>query len=198
MVYNKTSILLRKFSRKKQTLPATCRLCPPKPSSSRAEAARAKPEALVDWLLAAATAKNLPELAESALLPAGDLERCLAWAWLSLREFDSESQRSTATLRTMELTDILLAALLAAVTFLGTLILYHLKTAADRAKEDREVNRAEHARLFGAVDDVRGSVTSVEQEVADLKRDVAVLRERSDRSERSEGSGSGGSPGSTG
>ena len=101
----------------------------------------------------------------------------------------------------MEITDILLAALVAAVTFVGTLILYHLKAAADRAKEDREVNRAEHARLFSAVDDVRGRVTYVEREVSDLKRDVAVLRERSDRSnraERSEGSGSGGSPGSTG
>ena len=60
--------------------------------------------------------------------------------------------------------------------------------AADRAREDREANRAEHARLFSAVDHVLDNVSGVEREVSDLKADVKVLRDRSDRSDRSKSS----------
>ena len=62
------------------------------------------------------------------------------------------------------------------------------KAAADRAREDREANRAEHARLFSAVDHVLDNVSGVEREVSDLKADVKVLRDRSDRSDRSKSS----------
>ena len=63
-------------------------------------------------------------------------------------------------------------ALGAALAFIGTMILYRLKSA-------EEHNRADHARLFDAV-------SGLQSEVADLKAVVNVLKDRSDRSDRAE------------
>ena len=55
------------------------------------------------------------------------------------------------------------------------------KAFEERAKEDREVNRAEHGRQFCAIDELRGGVSRIGEDVSDLKADVKVLRDRSDR-----------------
>ena len=76
----------------------------------------------------------------------------------------------------METTEIVLVvlgiALGAALAFIGTMILYRLKSAEER-------NRADHARLFDAV-------SGLQSEVADLKAVVNVLKDRSDRAERAD------------
>ena len=79
----------------------------------------------------------------------------------------------------METAEIILAvlgiALGSALAFIGTMILYHLKSSEER-------NRADHARLFDAV-------SGLQSEVADLKAVVNVLKDRSDRAERSDSAG---------
>ena len=79
----------------------------------------------------------------------------------------------------METAEIILAvlgiALGAALAFIGTMILYHLKSSEER-------NRADHARLFDAV-------SGLQSEVADLKAVVNVLKDRSGRAERSDSAG---------
>ena len=63
------------------------------PGEGKAGTARPRLEATVGRLLVAAAAENASESAKSALLQAGDLERCLAWAWLSLLDSNAESER---------------------------------------------------------------------------------------------------------
>lgn len=56
------------------------------------------------------------------------------------------------------------------------------KPAEERTREDCEDNRAEHARLFSAINDVRNKVSALAVDVSDLRADVKVLLERSHRS----------------
>ena len=129
---------------------------------------------------------------EDALLQASDLERCLAWIRLSVRE--SESRRWAATIRTMGLTDIVLAVLTAVLALACTWMVVHLRgvnrrldraeeraredrrAAEERAREDREVNRADHARLFSAVSGLQVEVSDLKADVSTLKGDVSTLK----------------------
>ena len=79
----------------------------------------------------------------------------------------------------METNDILLVVFGVALTFIGSMILYRLKAAEDRAAEDRAANKADHDRLFAAV-------SGLQSEVSDIKAVVSVLKDRSDRAERAE------------
>ena len=110
----------------------------------------------------------------------------------------------------METNDILLVVFGVALTFIGSMILYRLKAAEDRAKEDRKAaedraaedraaadQRAAEDRAAAAKiaaedraankadhDRLFDAVSGLQSEVSDIKAVVSVLKDRSDRAER--------------
>ena len=95
-------------------------------------------------------------------------------------------------LRTVEIKDFGLLAIMVlygtTLSVIGLLILAHLRgmnrrldRSDERAREYREVNRAEHGRLINAMNEMRGEVSVPAVDVSNLRVDVKVLLERSHR-----------------